>query len=68
MIQICNWVSVNIGKGCYGIEQTFMFWKMVDKEVVKLQMTDTNKFKTRFTKGMFCESLTICMTEIFCNL
>ena len=35
---------------------------MVDKEVVKLQMTDTNKFKTRFTKGMFCESLTICMT------
>ena len=54
-VQICNWILVNIGKGNYNIEQKIMFWKtywrMIYKEIAKLRMTDTNKFKTRFIKG-----------------
>ena len=55
-VQICNWILVNIGKGNYNIEQKIIFWKtywrMIYKEIAKLRMIDTNKFKTRFTNGM----------------
>ena len=46
---------MNIGKGHYGLEEKIMFWKtywkMIYKEISKLRMGDTNKFKTRFIKG-----------------
>ena len=55
IIQICTWLLMNIGKGHYGLEEKIMFWKtywkMIYKEISKLRMGDTNKFKTRFIKG-----------------
>ena len=55
IVQICTWLLTNIGKGHYGLEEKIMFWKtywkMIYKEISKLRMGDTNKFKTRFIKG-----------------
>ena len=55
IIQICTWLLMNIGKGHYGLEEKIMFWKtywkIIYKEISKLRMGDTNKFKTRFIKG-----------------
>ena len=54
-VQICNWLLANVGKGHYDFEQKILFWKtywkMIYKEISKLRMGDTNKFKTRFIKG-----------------
>ena len=55
IVQICTWLLTNVGKGHYGLEEKIMFWKtywkMIYKEISKLRMGDTNKFKTRFIKG-----------------
>ena len=71
-VQIYNWILVNIGKGHYDIEQRIMFWKtywkMIYKEITKLQMTDINTIKTRFIKGTFCKSLTICMAKVIISI
>ena len=57
IVQICTWLLTNTGKGHYGLDQKIMFWKtywrMIYKEISKLRMGDTNKFKTRFIKGTF---------------
>ena len=56
-VQICTWLLTNTGKGHYNFKQKIMFWKtywrMIYKEISKLRMGDTNKFKRRFIKGTY---------------
>ena len=64
-VQICTWLLTNTGKGHYGFEQKIMFWKtywrMIYKEISKLRMGDTNKFKTRFINSTYQNlNLLIC--------